>query len=271
MGRLDGKVAVVTGGSSGFGRKIAIAMAEEGAKIVIADLKQEPNEDGFQEENKATDEVINDSNGKAIFVKSDVTQADDMKHVVEKTVDTFGQLDVFVNNAGVFRGGDRIHNLTEEDLDVALEVNVKGVWHSTQQAVKQFLKQETGGKFVNIVSSAGLGPYPAQAPYNISKAAAASLTESVALEYGENNITANGICPTYVPTSLSREYYENDELRENIIEKIPLGRWGGASEVADLAVFLASDESDYINGVMIPLDGGETLSSFSNKDFGSIL
>ncbi|ANX11661.1 oxidoreductase [Fictibacillus arsenicus] len=268
MGKLNGKVALVTGASSGFGRGISLALAEEGAKVIVADLKRNTNEGGFEDNNISTDQVIIEMGGQAIFAECDVTKATEVKYAVQTAVEEFGRLDIIVNNAGIYRGGDYMHNLTEEDLDMCLNVNVKGSWNGCQHAITQFLKQGDGGKIINIVSTAGLGGYPSQAPYNMSKGAAANLTRTIAIEYGPHKITANGICPTYCKTSLTRPFFENEELRNNVESKIPLGRWGEVDDVAKLAVFLASEDSNYINGVMVPLDGGETLSSFSNQDFG---
>lgn len=268
MGKLDDKVALITGASSGFGRAIALAFAKEGAKIVVTDLKKETNDGGFENNNTPTNEVITELGGQAIFVKCDVTKASDVKDAVAASVEQFGRLDIIVNNAGIYRGGDFMHKLTEEDLDLCFNVNVKGSWNGCQQAITQFLEQGDGGKIINIVSTAGLGGYPSQAPYNISKAAAANLTRTLAIEYGPSKINVNGICPTYCKTSLTRPFFENEELRDNVEGKIPLGRWGEVEDIAKLAVFLASEDSSYINGALIPLDGGETLSSFSNQDFG---
>lgn len=268
MGKLDGKVAIVTGSSSGFGRAIALAFANEGAKVVCSDIKREINQGGFEESTSPTDQVINDHGGQAIFVKCDVTKATEVKEMVQTTVKHFGKLDILVNNAGIYRGGNLMHKLTEEDLDACYNVNVKGVWNCCQFVITRFLEQGGGGKIVNIVSTAGLGGYPTQAPYNISKGAAANLTRTLAIEYGQYNINVNGICPTYCKTSLTRGLFENDDFRKKVEEKIPLGRWGEAEDVAKLAVFLSSDDSSFINGALIPIDGGETLCSFSNKDFG---
>lgn len=268
MGKLDGKVAMVTGASSGFGRGISLALAKEGAHVVVTDINRGMNEGGFENDFTPTDQAILEMGGQSLFVECDVTKAEQVKNAVQAAVEKFGKLDLIVNNAGIYRGGDYMHKLSEEDLDMCFNVNVKGTWNGCQQAISQFLKQGSGGKIINIVSTAGLGGYPSQAPYNISKGAAANLTRTIAIEYGPHKITANGICPTYCKTSLTRPFFENDELRNNVESKIPLGRWGEVDDVANLAVFLASEESNYINGIMVPLDGGETLSSFSNQDFG---
>lgn len=268
MKRLEGKVAIITGSSSGFGRAIAVAFAKEGAKVVCSDIKEGANEGGYEDNlSISTEKLIENMGGESIFVKCNVTDTEDVKNLVKAAADKFGKLDIFVNNAGIYRGGNLMHQLPEEDLDVCYYVNVKGTWNGCKQAIIQFLKQGRGGKIINIVSTAGLGGYPTQVPYNISKGAAANLTRTLAIEYGPEQINVNGICPTYCKTSLTRAFYENDELKKRVNEKIPLGRWGEAKDVSDLAVFLASNESDYITGVLVPLDGGETLCSFAASEF----
>ena len=168
-----------------------------------------------------------------------------------------------VNNAGVYRIGKLLHEFTEEDLDACYDVNVKGTFFCSQEAVKQFLKQGDGGNIINIISTAGLGGYPRQAVYNASKAAAANLTNSLAIEYGRDGIRVNGICPTYCRTSMTREVYDDIAFMQTFAESIPLKRWGEAKDVADLAVFLASEESGFIHGELIRVDGGERLSRYS--------
>jgi NAD(P)-dependent dehydrogenase (short-subunit alcohol dehydrogenase family) len=264
MQRLKDKVAIITGSSSGFGRAIAEKFAEEGAKVVCSDIRKNPNPQGFEDDIAVpTHEVIQKRGGEAIFVMCDVTKSDQVRSLVKAAADKFGKLDIMVNNAGTARGGKLFHEFTEEDLDACYNVNVKGMFFGSQEAVKQFLKQGKGGNIINIVSTAGLGGYPRQAVYNISKAAAANLTNSLAIEYGRDGIRVNGICPTYCRTGLARELYDDPGLMKVLKDGIPLGRWGEAKDVADLAVFLASDESEFIHGDLIRVDGGERLSRYS--------
>lgn len=264
MERLKDKVAVITGSSSGFGRAIAIQFAEEGAKVVCSDIHKETNPGGFEKDiDVPTDDVIRKTGGETIFVKCDVTKLDDVKALVKATIDKYGRLDIMVNNAGIYRGGKLAHEFTEEDLDACYAVNVKGTFFGAQEAVKQFQKQGTGGNMINIVSTAGLSGHPNQSVYNTSKGAAANLTRCLAIEYGKDNIRVNGICPTYCKTSLTRALYDDKEFDKFFVESIPLKRWGEVEDVANLAVFLASDESDYIHGDLIKLDGGEQLCRYS--------
>jgi len=262
--RLKGRVAIITGSSSGFGRAIALKFAAEGAKIVCSDLRKDADNKGFEKDLIVpTDEAISKAGGEAVFVKCDVTKLKDVKALVKAAIDNFKQLDIMVNNAGIYRGGKKVHEFTEEELDVCYNVNVKGTFFGSQEAVKQFLKQGKGGNIINIVSTAGLGGHPNQSVYNTSKGAAANLTRCLAVEYGQDKIRVNGICPTYAKTALTRAFYEDKTFDKMFVESIPLKRWGEAEDVANLAVFLASDESSYIHGDLVKLDGGEQLCRYS--------
>ncbi len=260
MQRLKDKVAIVTGSSSGLGRAIAMKFAAEGAKVICSDIKEDPDPQGFEDDKGLSTHVaIQKKSGEAIFVSCDVSNAGQVKDLLRAAIDRFGGLDIMVNNAGIYRGGKSFHEFTEEDLDASYRVNVKGMFFGSQEAVKQFLAQGRGGNIINIISVAGLGAYPFQSVYNISKAAAANLTNSLALEYGQNGIRVNGICPTFCKTSMTRGVYEDTEFSKMFVQEVPLGRWGEADDVADLAVFLASEESRFIHGDLIRVDGGQAL------------
>jgi NAD(P)-dependent dehydrogenase (short-subunit alcohol dehydrogenase family) len=168
-----------------------------------------------------------------------------------------------INNAGIFRAGKRLHEFSEEDLDICFDVNAKGTFFGSQEAVKQFLTQGDGGVIVNLVSTAGLQGHPNQSVYNISKGAQANLTRCLAIEYGKDKIRVNGICPTYAKTALTRELFDDTDFDTSFTDSIPLKRWGEIEDVANLAVFLSSDESSYIHGDLIKIDGGETLCRYS--------
>lgn len=262
--RLKNKVAIITGSSSGFGRGIAMAYALQGAKVIVSDIHEEPNQGGFEDNPLlSTAAAIEKAGGQAHYVACDVTQQDQVAHLVEQAVKQYGGLDIMVNNAGIYRAGKLAHEFSVEDLDACWNVNVKGSWFGAQEAIKVFLKQGRGGNIVNIVSTAGLQGHPKQSVYNISKGAAANLTRCLAIEYGQNNIRVNGICPTYAKTSLTRALFDDKDFDKTFTDMIPLKRWGEVDDVANLAVFLASDESSYIHGDLIRVDGGETLCRFS--------
>ncbi|AON53783.1 SDR family NAD(P)-dependent oxidoreductase [Herbaspirillum seropedicae] len=264
MTRLKDKVAIITGASSGFGRGIGFAFANQGAKIVVSDVHEAPNRGGFEGNPElTTTAAIRETGGQAYYVNCDVTRADDVAKLVAATVERYGRLDIIVNNAGIYRAGKLAHEFAVEELDACFDVNVKGTWFGCQEAIKQFLKQGDGGNIVNIVSTAGLQGHPKQSVYNISKGAAANLTRCLAIEYGQNKIRVNGICPTYAKTSLTRALFDDKDFDKVFTEAIPLKRWGEVDDIASLAVFLASDESSYIHGDLIRIDGGETLCRFS--------
>jgi len=263
-GRLQDKIAIVTGGSSGFGRAISVAFAAEGAKVVVGDLQPEASPGGFEAAADITTvQEIERAGGAATFVRCDVTRQADVANLVQRAVEAFGRLDVIVNNAGIYRGGKLALDFSEEDLDACWTVNVKGTWFGCQEAIRQFLKQGGGGNVINLVSTAGLQGHPMQSVYNISKGAQANLTRCMAIEYGRQGIRVNGICPTYAKTALTRPFFDDKAFEAFFANSIPLGRWGEAKDIADLAVFLASDESSYIHGDLIRIDGGETLSRYS--------
>lgn len=257
MKRLDNKVAIVTGASSGFGRAIAKAFAREGAKVVCSDLRPDALQDGYEDDIAIpTDEAIRKAGGDAIFVKCDVTKVDDVKELVAAAVKKYGKLDIMMANAGVFSGMGRIHEKTEAHFDFTMNVNVKGVWNSDQQAITQFLKQGKGGKVLNLVSIGGLIGLANEPDYCASKGAAGNLTRQLAIDYGLDGITVNGICPNFAATAMCRPFYEEKEIKTYLENVTPLGRWATAEDVANLAVFLASSEADYITGALIPVDGG---------------
>ncbi len=263
-GKLEGRVAIVTGAASGFGRAISIAYAKEGAKVVVADLHEKPLTGGFEAHAELTTvKEIEAAGGSALFVRCDVTVEQDVIDLVAKAVAHFGRLDIMFNNAGIYRAGKLAHEFTDEDLEACWKVNVKGTWYGCQEAVRTFLRQGGGGNIINLVSTAGLQGHPKQAVYNISKGAAANLTRCFAIEYGHEKIRVNGICPTYAKTAMTRALFDDKDFDGAFVESIPLKRWGETDDVAKLAVFLASDDSSYMHGVLVPIDGGETLCRYS--------
>ncbi len=261
---LDDKVVVITGASTGFGRGIASRMAAEGARVVIGDLREEANPSGFDERPELTTvQLLESGGGQASFAQCDVTKRMDVAALVDHAVERYGRLDVMVNNAGVYRGGKLLHEFDEADLDLCFDVNVRGSFLGAQEAIRVFHKQGDGGNIINLVSTAGLQGHPRQSVYNISKGAQANLTRCLAIEYGHQGIRVNGICPTYAKTALTRAYADNSDFDKMFVESVPLKRWGEVPDIADLAVFLASDRSSYIHGALVRIDGGETLCRYS--------
>lgn len=252
----------MTGASTGVGRGVALRMAVAGATVVAADLVENAPSGNFDDQPEMTTaELIRHRDGQAMFVACDVTRPADVAGLFVAAEHAYGRLDILVNNAGVYRGGRRIHEMTEEDLNACWEVIVKGSWFAAQEAVKVFLRQGGGGSIINIVSTAGLQGHVNQSVYNMAKSAQAALTRCLALEYAADNIRSNAICPTYLKTAMSRTGFESPEFEAVVARAVPLGRWGEIGDVAALAAFLAADDAAFLNGALIPVDGGETTGS----------
>lgn len=260
-GIFTGKVAVVTGASTGFGRGIAVALARAGAHVMVADLTEALAAGNYDEApDLTTVELIARDGGSAVFRRCDVTSADDVAATVRTAVERHGRLDAFVNNAGIFRGGP-FHELSEDDLDACFNVIGKGTWLGSQYAIRQFLEQGDGGSIVNVVSTAGLRGHPFQSPYNMAKGAQANLTRALAAEYAAQGIRVNGVCPTYMKSAMSRPAVEDPAFDAVIASTIPVGKWGEISDVVSAAMFLLSDGASFLHGVLLPVDGGETAGA----------
>ncbi|AZR31701.1 SDR family NAD(P)-dependent oxidoreductase [Xanthomonas vasicola] len=256
-GSLDGKVAIVTGATTGIGRGIAVAFARAGAQVVVGDIIRMPRPESFDERpDLSTADLIAEIGGSAIFVDYDVTRREAAQAAIEAALAFFGRLDIMVNNAGIGIVGKRFHEFSDADFDRTIDVNIKGMWFGMQEAAKHFISAG-GGSIINMLSTAAIRQPPMQAIYNMSKAAAAQMTRSAALEYGRYNIRVNGICPTMVKTSLTRELTDNAPLMNYIVGTIALGRFAEVSDVAHVATFFASDAAAFLSGVLLPVDGAE--------------
>lgn len=262
--RLQEKVAVVTGSSSGNGRAIAVAFAREGAAVVCSDVRKSALEGGYEEDiEKDTDDAIRDEGGRAEYLDADASKASDVKAVIEKAVSSFGRLDVMVNNAGVFTGLHNILDETEEQYDLTMAVNAKGVWLGCKYAVEQMMKQEVGeggsrGRIVNIASIGGLVGLANEPAYCTSKGAVVNLTRQVALDFAPERINVNAICPGFLSTALVRPFLDNPETNEFLHSLSPWPHLGTAEDVAKMAVYLASDDAEMVTGSYHTLDGGFT-------------
>ncbi|WP_435335817.1 SDR family NAD(P)-dependent oxidoreductase [Haloarchaeobius sp. TZWWS8] len=248
-GRLTDSVALVTGAASGNGRAIARRFAEEGASVTVADLQEEPRLGG-----EPTHELIESDGGDAQFVQTDVTDVDALRHAVDRTVEAFGSLDVMVNNAGVDRQLP-VEEASEEDFEFLMDINLKGVYFGCQAAVEVMLEQDDGGRIVNMSSIAGIRGLPNSSLYCTSKGGVTNLTRQLAVEHGENDIRVNALNPGLIETAMTQE---DGDTAGGLLEQTPLGRAGQPDEVADAALFLASDESSYMTGHNLVLDGGFT-------------
>ncbi len=260
MGRLEGKVALVTGARSGLGRVIAAGLAAEGAKVVAAGRRDlSPKETESYHPGIGTVELITQQGGTAVGTLCDVRNADEVEAMVRFTVETYGRLDIAVNNAGAFTSLKRIDEMEENDWDFTMNVNARGVFNCCQAEVRQFLKQKSGGSIINVSSVGGLVALPLETVYCASKAAIVNITRSVALDYAREGIRVNALAPNFALTGLTYNSYHNEERRKKIEDLTPMGRWMDVEEIIGPAVFLASDESSYITGITIPVDGGYTI------------
>ena len=248
-GRLDGKVAIVTGASSGNGRAIARRFAEEGASITVADVRKDPRLGGTP-----THDLITEAGGDAQFVETDVSSVEDLRNAVDETVAAYGALDVMVNNAGVERQLP-IGEVTEEDYAWLMDINLKGVFFGSQVAIEAMQAQESGGAIINMSSIGGIRGLENSSLYCTSKGGVTNLTRELAVEQGEHDIRVNALNPGFIETAMTME---DGETAEGILEQTPLGRAGQPEEVAEAALFLASDESSFVTGHNLVMDGGFT-------------
>lgn len=253
--RLQNKVAIVTGGATGIGRAIALCMAGEGAAVTI-DYVGRPD--------KASEVIgqIEGNKGRALAVDADVTQMDQVQHLVDQTVQKFGRLDIMVNNAGI----EEKHPFLEMPLEVwnkVIAVNLTGPWLGAQIAAQQMVKQGGGGRIINISSVHEDLPMPTNAPYCAAKGGLRMLARTIAVELAPHQITVNNIGPGAVDTPMDAPLKEHPELMKQLLSEIPLGRMCRPEEVGELAVYLASDAAAYITGATFFIDGGMLRQSGS--------
>lgn len=242
---LENKVALVTGAGRGIGRAIAIALAKEGAEVVV-------NYNGSEERAKEVKQTIEENGGKASVYKCNVSDFEACEAMIKDIVKEHGRLDILINNAGITKDG-LIMKMKEEDFDSVLNVNLKGTFNTIRHSARQMLRQKSG-KIINISSVSGILGNAGQANYAASKAGVIGLTKTMARELGSRGITVNAIAPGFVDTEMTGVLSE--EIRENACRQIILGRFGKPEDIANVAVFLASDKADYITGQVISVDGG---------------
>lgn len=240
------KVAIVTGGSFGIGRATAIMFAQRGAKVAIVDWK----------EDQETLQSIKSSGGEAIFIKCDVSKDSEVKAMVEQTVSTFGRLDYAFNNAGIEGASAPTHEATEENFDKVIGVNVKGVWLCMKYEIPHMLRQGKGA-IVNCSSIAGVIGFPGIPIYTASKHAVIGLTKTAALEYANQGIRVNAVCPGAIQTPMIDRFIEkNKTTKEAMVSGEPIGRFGEPEEIAEAAIWLCSDASSFTTGHALVVDGG---------------
>ncbi len=241
--RLKDRVAVITGAARGIGRETAVLFAREGAKVVICDVV-----DSGQE----TADEIKNAKGDAIFVKVDVTDRESCNRAVEQTVERFQHIDVLVNNAGIVRDA-RLVKMTEEDFDLVVKVNLKGTFNMTQ-AVAPVMIDQGKGKIINVASVVALYGNFGQTNYVATKAGIIGMTKVWARELGRKGINVNAVAPGFTQTEMTSSVPE--KVLAMMREKTPLGRLGTPRDIANAYLFLASDESDYVHGAVLSVDGG---------------
>jgi len=253
--RLKGKVAIVTGAGSGLGRAAALLFAGEGAKVVVAAHR---DKDGEQ-----TVKSIKEAGGDAIFAQVDVTKAADLEHAIKAAMDKYGKLNIMLNNAGTPGPGKLIADLTEEEWNRVISVNLTGVFLGTKYAIPEMLKGG-GGVIINVSSVAAVSPRRYAGAYAAAKAAVIQLTKVTALEYARNNIRVNCILPGPIDTPFFTKVAGGDPekiaiFKEIVRNEVPLRRFAQPEEIARVALFLASDEASYITGAAFAADGGQLL------------
>lgn len=262
--RLQDHVAIVTGAASGNGRAIALALAAEGASVVCSDLRESALPGGYEKDLQvSTHEAIGKAGGRAVFHQADAGKAADVQALVARAVAEFGRLDLIVNNAGVFTGVHSILDETEEQYDLTMRVNAKGVWLGTKYAIAQFMKQEprsngTRGRVVNIASIGGLVGLALEPAYCASKGAVVNLTRQLGVDFAAHRINVNAVCPGFLATAMVRPFLEDPVQKAGLEALCPWPRVGEASDVAKAVVFLASDEAEWMTGSLLTVDGGFT-------------
>jgi NAD(P)-dependent dehydrogenase (short-subunit alcohol dehydrogenase family) len=240
------KVALVTGGSSGIGKATALAFAKKGAKVVIADWI----------ENQEIMDLIENLGGEAIFVKCDVSKSADVKALMEKTIATFGRLDFAYNNAGIEGTSAPTQDCTEENWDKTIGINLKGIWLCMKYQIPVMLKQGKG-VIVNCSSVAGLVGFQGSPAYVASKHGVIGLTKTAALENAKLGIRVNAVCPGIIKTPMiDRATGNKKETEEQFMGMEPIGRFGLPEEIASAVIWLCSDETSFVTGIAMPVDGG---------------
>jgi len=250
--RLAGKSAVITGGGTGIGQAIALAFAREGAQVAVAGRRKEKLDETLH--------LLQQAGCSALALECDVTKAADTQRVVKSAEGAFGKVNVLVNNAGAL-SVSTVENITEEDWDRVMATNVKGPFLMSRAALPA-MRRAGGGSIINVGSVLGIVAIRDRAAYCASKGGVSMLTKAMALDHAQDNIRVNCVCPSIVESDMTRNLFAETEIgqqaRESRLASIPLGRFGKPADIAGLTVFLASEESSWMTGTVIPVDGGVT-------------
>ncbi|MDP4549880.1 glucose 1-dehydrogenase [Alkalihalobacillus macyae] len=245
--RLQDKVAIVTGGGGGIGRATALRFAREGAKVVVSDIHSESGEESVDQ--------ITKMGGESIFVRTDTSMEGDMKALVEECEKRYGGLDIFFNNAGVSNEEVKLVDISVDEWDRVVSINLKGVFMGMKYAIPA-MEKRSGGAIVNTSSLLGFKGKKYMAPYNASKGGVITLTKNAALEYGGKNIRVNAVCPGVIDTNIVTPWKEDDRKWPIISKANALRRVGQPEEIANAVLFLVSDEASYVTGTSLLVDGG---------------
>lgn len=248
MDRLSGKVAIITGAASGQGRAAALLFAREGASVVVADFDDKAGEE--------VSDQIKKQGGTALFVHTDVTHEKEMEELVDTTVNRFEKLDIMYNNAGLVKMAP-IADLSTEDFDFTIRFELQQVYFGCKYALRKMQKQG-GGVILNTASTSGLVGIPGHGPHAASKAGVIGLTRSIAVDYGPVGIRCNAVAPGFVPFTGQTEDLSNDNFINFMLSLQPIKRYGTPQDIANCALFLCSDESSWLTGQVIAVDGGQT-------------
>lgn len=253
MQRLNDRVALVTGASSGIGNAIAAAFGREGATVVVADVRREPKLD----DERSVFDKLDEAGADSLYVETDVTDEAEIEAAIEATVEEFGGLDILVNNAGIYYQYEA-HETPTEDYDAITDVNLRGTFLCSKAALPE-LKDSDNAKIINLSSIFGLVGGGKSAAYCASKGGVSNLTRQLSVDYADDEINVNALAPGIIKTAQNVEWRENNpEIIADWEDKTPWPRFGDPEDVADAAVFLASDESDFITGHVLSVDGGWT-------------
>ncbi len=245
---LDGRTAIVTGGARGIGKAIAETLAARGAKIVVADLLLDVAEETAKE-------IAENFGVETLALAVDVASQESAQAMVKEALNAFGTIDILVNNAGITRDG-LVMRMKEQDWDMVLDINLKGAFNCAQALARPMMKARYG-RIINITSVNGIVGQAGQANYSSSKAGLIGLTKALAKEFGSRNITVNAVAPGFIETVLTEELPQ--ELRDLSLQLTPMGRFGSPQDVANAVAFLAAEESSFITGVVLKVDGGMVM------------
>jgi NAD(P)-dependent dehydrogenase (short-subunit alcohol dehydrogenase family) len=243
--RLKDKTAIITGGGSGIGLATARAFCKEGAKVIL-----------FGRRKEKLVSAANELGDSVLFVQGDMTKNDDLDKLINKTLNNFKGIDILVNSAGLFNGAP-LHEISDSQWDEMMDINIRSVFQLTRRVLPTMMTQKSGS-IVHISSILGLIAVPEVAAYNVSKGALNQFSRSIAVEYGSYGIRSNSICPGLIETDMTAELMKDASLMQEWSKEYPIGRFGKPEDVASACLFLASDESSFITGTELPVDGGFT-------------